>query len=110
MASLFTWENWPVLVVCAGMIAAAIIDWWKFKGVPNNLTFPLILSGWLLGLLNMFHLVPYGGDGWVGDALGGTFLACSLAHHCTPSAVWARAMSRCPWASVPGLARSTAFP
>src|ERR1043166_5714628 len=55
MASLFTWENWPVLVVCAGMIAAAVIDWWKFK-VPNRLTFPLIISGWLLGLANNFGL------------------------------------------------------
>ncbi len=77
MAHLFTWENWPVLVVCAGMIAAAVIDWWKFK-VPNKLTFPLILSGWLLGLLNMFQLVPHGGHGWIGDALAGTFLACAL--------------------------------
>jgi prepilin peptidase CpaA len=77
MASLFTWENWPVLVVCAGMIAAAIIDWWKFK-VPNNLTFPLILGGRLLGLLNLFPLVPGGGHGWIGDALCGTFLACAL--------------------------------
>ena len=59
MSSLFSLENWPVLVVCAGMIAAAVIDWWKFK-VPNKLTFPLILSGWLLGLLNMFQVVPYG--------------------------------------------------
>ena len=46
--NLFTWENWPVLVICVGMIAAAVIDWWKFK-VPNKLTFPLIISGWVLG-------------------------------------------------------------
>src|SRR3954454_11633245 len=77
MSALFTWENWPVLVICAGMIAAAAIDWWKFK-VPNKLTFPLILSGWLLGLLNMFAVVPHGGHGWLGDALAGTFLACAL--------------------------------
>jgi prepilin peptidase CpaA len=77
MSSLFTVANWPVLVVCAGMIAAAVIDWWKFK-VPNKLTFPLIISGWLLGLLNMFQLVPHGGIGWIGDALAGTFLACAL--------------------------------
>ena len=30
------------------MLAAAIIDWWKFK-VPNKLTFPLIFSGWAAG-------------------------------------------------------------
>ena len=42
---LLSWENWPVVVICIGMLAAAIIDWWKFK-VPNKLTFPLIFSGW----------------------------------------------------------------
>jgi len=47
--NLLTLENWPILVICVGMLAAAIIDWWKFK-VPNKLTYPLILSGWLLGL------------------------------------------------------------
>ena len=40
---LLTLENWPVLVICIGMLAAAIIDWWKFK-VPNKLTFPLIIT------------------------------------------------------------------
>src|SRR5271156_2228189 len=77
MASLFTWENWPVLVVCAGMIAAAIIDWWKFK-VPNKLTFPLIISGWLLGLCNNFELIPAGGQGGLGAALLGTIVGCAL--------------------------------
>src|SRR5437588_955613 len=70
-------EIWPVLFVCAGMIACAVIDWWKFK-VPNRLTFPLIVSGWLLGLLNLWHLVPCGGQGGLGEALAGTFLACGL--------------------------------
>ena len=43
-----TWlsANWPIVIVCAGMVAAAVIDWWKFK-VPNRLTFPLIISGWI---------------------------------------------------------------
>ena len=45
---LFTLEYWPVHVICAGMLAAAVIDWWKFK-VPNKLTFPLIISGWAPG-------------------------------------------------------------
>src|SRR6266478_5068481 len=75
MSSLFTWENWPVLVVCAGMISAAIIDWWKFK-VPNKLTFPLIASGWLLGLGNNLGLGA--GDGGIGSALFGTFLGFIL--------------------------------
>jgi prepilin peptidase CpaA len=75
--TLFTWDNWPVAVVCLGMLAAAVIDWWKFK-VPNKLTFPLILSGWLLGLLNDFELVPGGGHGGLGAALVGTMVGCAL--------------------------------
>src|SRR5437667_3108223 len=72
---LLSLENWPVLVVCVGMIAAAVIDWWKFK-VPNKLTFPLILSGWLLGLANTFGLGA--GEGGIGSAIAGTFLGCAL--------------------------------
>jgi len=40
--------QWPLFVVCAAMIAAAVIDGWKLK-VPNWLTLPVILTGWLLG-------------------------------------------------------------
>src|SRR3954465_11975028 len=75
MSSLFSLENWPVLVVCAGMLAAAVIDWWKFK-VPNKLTFPLIISGWVLGLANNFGLEA--GAGGVGAALVGTALGLAL--------------------------------
>jgi prepilin peptidase CpaA len=75
--SLFSWQNWPILVICAGMLAAAVIDWWKFK-VPNKLTFPLILSGWLLGLCNNFELVPGGGQGGIGAAVVGTLVGCAL--------------------------------
>src|SRR5262245_24583174 len=73
--SLLTVENWPLLVICAGMIAAAVIDWWKFK-VPNRLTFPLIVSGWLLGLANDFGLE--GGAGGIGASLLGTLVALGL--------------------------------
>lgn len=45
---MLTPDKWPLLVVCAGMVTAAVIDGWKFK-VPNRLTFPLVISGWLLG-------------------------------------------------------------
>jgi prepilin peptidase CpaA len=72
---LLTLENWPVLVVCVGMLAAAIIDWWKFK-VPNKLTFPLILSGWALGLANDFGLGA--GEGGFVAALAGTALGFLL--------------------------------
>ena len=72
---LFTPEYWPIQVICIGMIAAAIIDWWKFK-VPNKLTFPLIISGWLLGLANDFGLGA--GLGGIGAALLGTLLGMGL--------------------------------
>src|SRR5437762_6236286 len=72
---LFTLEYWPVHVICVGMLAAAFIDWWKFK-VPNKLTFPLILSGWLLGLANNFGLGA--GEGGFGSALAGTALGFAL--------------------------------
>ena len=77
MSSFLHPQYWPIFFICTAMVVSAFIDWWKFK-VPNKLTFPLILSGWLLGLLNMFQLVPGGGHGWIGDALAGTFLACAL--------------------------------
>ena len=41
--------NWPLWFICLAMIVAAVIDGWKLK-VPNWLTFPLVLSGWALGL------------------------------------------------------------
>jgi prepilin peptidase CpaA len=72
---LFTPEFWPVHVICVGMLAAAVIDWWKFK-VPNKLTFPLIISGWVLGLCNNFGLEA--GVGGIGAALAGTFLGLAL--------------------------------
>jgi prepilin peptidase CpaA len=67
--------NWPIVVVCVAMLAAAVIDWWKFK-VPNKLTFPLIISGWILGLANNLGLDA--GEGGIGAALFGTFLGCAL--------------------------------
>src|SRR5262245_55027028 len=41
----------PVILLCAAMILAAVIDGVKFK-VPNWLTLSLILAGWGLGALN----------------------------------------------------------
>lgn len=63
----------PVVVVCAGMILAAIIDGWAFK-VPNWLTLSLVLSGWLLGLLHSFNVPVDAGTGGIGSALLGTFV------------------------------------
>jgi prepilin peptidase CpaA len=72
-------ENWPVVAICIGMIAAAVIDWWKFK-VPNKLTFPLIVAGWLLGLaINFGWVNAYLGEGGgFGPAFAGTFLGLAL--------------------------------
>src|SRR5262249_18758594 len=75
--SLFSLENWPLLFVCAAMIVAAVIDGWKLK-VPNWLTFPLVLSGWLLGLLHDFGLLEGSGVGGIGSALAGTALGFVL--------------------------------
>jgi prepilin peptidase CpaA len=83
MDKLLSWENWPVLIICLAMIASAVIDWWKFK-VPNLLTFPVILSGWLLGGLYDVHLLQPGGeaDGWwrILSSLVCTFEGCFLLY------------------------------
>jgi prepilin peptidase CpaA len=71
--------NWPLQFICLAMIAAAVIDWWKFK-VPNWLTFPVIVSGWCFGLVHNFggHVVPGDGVGGVGAALAGTAAGFAL--------------------------------
>src|SRR5262252_7403380 len=72
--------HWPLTFVCAAMILAAVIDGWKLK-VPNWLTFPLILSGWLLGLLHNFDLLTAStGSGGLGASLAGTFLGMALLY------------------------------
>ena len=71
-------DHWPLTVVCTAMIVAAVIDGWKLK-VPNWLTLPLIVSGWLLGLLNNFGLLEAAGfQGGIGAALAGTVLGFVL--------------------------------
>jgi prepilin peptidase CpaA len=74
---LFTLANWPLLFVCAAMVVAAVIDGWKLK-VPNWLTLPLIVSGWLLGLSHNFGLLTGTGEGGIGAALAGTALGFAL--------------------------------
>jgi prepilin peptidase CpaA len=51
LTTFFSLGNWPVLFLCAALIVAAVIDFWKLK-VPNWLTFPLIITGWIYGLVN----------------------------------------------------------
>lgn len=71
-------ENWPVVAICVGMVVAAVIDWWKFK-VPNKLTYPIIVTGWLLGLTVSFGWIAgYEGQGGFLPAFAGTFLGLAL--------------------------------
>jgi prepilin peptidase CpaA len=73
----FILSNWPLTFICAAMIVAAVIDGWKLK-VPNWLTFPLILSGWGLGVLHSFGLLESTGSGGIGASLAATWLGFFL--------------------------------
>jgi prepilin peptidase CpaA len=77
--ALLSAANWPLWFICAAMIAAAVIDWWIFK-VPNWLTFPIIISGWIFGLAHNFgwHVVPGDGNGGIGAAFVGTAVGFGL--------------------------------
>ena len=68
--------NWPVWFVTVALIVAAIIDGIQLK-VPNWLTFPFIISGWI------YSMAAYGmaGDGWLtglGFSLLGTVVGLAL--------------------------------
>ena len=73
----FILNHWPLTFVCAAMIVAAVIDGWKLK-VPNWLTFPLVLSGWVLGLVHNFGLWEATGMGGIGASLAGAGLGFML--------------------------------
>jgi prepilin peptidase CpaA len=67
----------PLVVICAGMVLAAFIDGWALK-VPNWVTLPLVLSGWMLGLLHDCGVPVDSGTGGFGMAVAGTFLGFGL--------------------------------
>lgn len=73
----FILNHWPLAFVCTAMIVAAVIDGWKLK-VPNWLTFPLVLSGWGLGVLHNFGWLESTGAGGLGASLLGTALGFLL--------------------------------
>src|SRR5437660_10365702 len=73
--SFFAPQNWPLWFLSVAMIVAAVIDGWKLK-VPNWLTFPLIFSGWLLGLI--YNCGFLSGNGGIGASLAGTALGFAL--------------------------------
>jgi len=60
-------ENWHVWFVSVVLLVAAVIDGWKLK-VPNWITFPMIISGWV------YSTAYFGwpGLGWslIGTAVG----------------------------------------
>lgn len=67
----------PLVVICAGMILAAFIDGWALK-VPNWVTLPLVLSGWMLGLLHDCGAGIDSGTGGLGMAVLGTAIGFFL--------------------------------
>lgn len=67
----------PIVVVCIGMVLAAVIDGWAFK-VPNWLTLSLVLSGWGLGLLHSLNVPVDAGAGGLGIAMLCTAIGFAL--------------------------------
>ncbi len=61
--------------VCLALLVCAGIDGWKLK-VPNWLTFPLVISGWLYGLIQTLGL--FSGSGGLGASLVGSALGFLL--------------------------------
>lgn len=64
--------HWALLAVVAVlMIVGAVIDGWKLK-VPNRLTFPMILSGWVFWIV---AAVVAGDWTMIPASIGGAFFA-----------------------------------
>jgi prepilin peptidase CpaA len=66
-------ENWPIWFVTITLVVAAVIDGLKLK-VPNWITFPMILSGWIYSAT----LSPYAGWEGLMYSLLGTFVGLAL--------------------------------
>jgi prepilin peptidase CpaA len=73
----FILNHWPLWFICVAMIVAAVIDGWKLK-VPNWLTFPLVLTGWGLGLLHSCGWLEGTGEGGIGASLAATAIGFVL--------------------------------
>ncbi|HEY3789300.1 MAG TPA: prepilin peptidase, partial [Urbifossiella sp.] len=67
----------PLIVICAGMVLAAFVDGWAYK-VPNWVTLPLILSGWMIGGLHSGGFAIDGGTGSFASSIACTFLGFAL--------------------------------
>jgi prepilin peptidase CpaA len=73
-------SHWPLAFICVAMIGSGFIDGRKLK-VPNWFTYPVMLSGWLLGVLHNFSvLTDSTGVGGIGSALAGTFFGMALLY------------------------------
>src|SRR5918997_5453890 len=63
-------DNWPIWLVTLILIVAAVIDGLQLK-VPNWITFPMILGGWV------FNVAYFGMPG-LGWSLVGTVVGLAL--------------------------------
>lgn len=66
-------DNWPVWFVTITLIVAAVIDGLKLK-VPNWITFPMIIAGWIYSAT----LSPYAGWEGLMYSLVGTAVGLAL--------------------------------
>jgi len=66
-------ENWPVWFVTITLVVAAVIDGLKLK-VPNWITFPMIISGWIYSAA----FSPYAGWEGLAYSLVGTVVGLAL--------------------------------
>jgi prepilin peptidase CpaA len=66
-------ENWPVWFVTITLVVAAVIDGLQLK-VPNWITFPMIISGWIYGAA----FSPYAGWEGLMYSLVGTAVGLAL--------------------------------
>jgi len=66
-------SNWPIWFVTVTLVVAAVIDGLKLK-VPNWITFPMIISGWIYSAT----LSPYAGWEGLMYSLIGTALGLAL--------------------------------
>ena len=66
-------EHWPIWVVSVTLVVAAVIDGYKLK-VPNWLTFPMIISGWIYSAIYS----PYAGWEGLMYSLVGTAVGLAL--------------------------------
>src|SRR3954470_11564812 len=66
-------SNWPIWFVTVTLVVAAVIDGLKLK-VPNWITFPMIISGWIYSAT----LSPYAGWEGLMYSLAGTAVGLAL--------------------------------